>query len=60
MVMQNECLNHFDLKSFKNARRQTAAILKTVKSPYFCNHSTDFDELWHSDAYSSSEYDVRL
>ena len=29
-----------------------AAILKTVKSPYFCNRLTDFDEIWHGDAHS--------
>jgi len=29
---------------FQNPRWQTATILKTVKSPYFCNRSTDFDE----------------
>ena len=30
---------------------RTAAILKTVKSPYLCNRLTDFDEIWHDDAY---------
>ena len=24
---------------------------KTVKSPYLCNRLTDFDEIWHDDAY---------
>jgi len=24
---------------------------KTVKSPYLCNRLTDFDEIWHGDAY---------
>jgi len=28
-----------------------AAILKTVKSPYLCNRLTDFDKIWHNDAY---------
>jgi len=35
---------------FKNPRWRTAAILKTVKSPYLCNRLADFDEIWHSDA----------
>ena len=26
-------------------------MFKTVKSPYSCNHLTDFDEIWHSDTY---------
>ena len=34
-----------------NPRWRTAAILKTVKSPYVCNRLTDFDEIWHNDAY---------
>jgi len=29
----------------------TAAIFKTVKSPYLCNRLTDFDEIWNDDAY---------
>jgi len=32
---------------FQNARCRTAAILKTVKSPYLYNRSTDFDEISH-------------
>ena len=24
---------------------------KPVKSPYLCNRVTDFDEIWHNDAY---------
>jgi len=28
----------------------SAAILKTVKSPYLHNRLTDFDEIWHDDA----------
>jgi len=31
------------------ARWRTAAILKTVKSPYLCNRLTDFDEIWQDD-----------
>ena len=27
--------------------------VKTVKSPYLCNRSTDFGEIWHGDAYWS-------
>jgi len=35
-----------------NPRWRTAAILKkNVKSPYLCNRSTDFDEIWHDDAH---------
>jgi len=34
----------------KNPIWRTAAILKTVKSPYLCSRLTDFDEIWHSDA----------
>jgi len=39
------------ISNFVNPRWQTAAILKTVKSPYLCNRLTDFDEMWHHDAY---------
>jgi len=31
---------------FQSPRWRTAAILKTVKSPYLYNRSTDFDEIW--------------
>jgi len=34
-----------------NPRWRTAAILKTVKSPYLCNRLTDFDEIWHDDVH---------
>jgi len=27
--------------------------IKTVKSPYVCNRLTDFEEIWHDDAYWS-------
>jgi len=37
--------------NFTNPRWRTAAILKTVKSPYLCNCLTDFDEIWHDDAH---------
>ena len=26
-------------------------MLKAVNSPYLCNSLTDFDEIWHEDAY---------
>ena len=26
-------------------------MLKTINSPYLCNRLTDFDEIWHDDAY---------
>jgi len=29
----------------------TAAILKTVKSPYLRNRFNDIDEIWHADAH---------
>jgi len=31
--------------NFQNPRWRTAAIVKTVKSPYLCNRLTDFDEI---------------
>ena len=37
--------------NFTNPRWRTAAILRTVKSPYLCSRLTDFDEIWHGDAY---------
>ena len=37
--------------NFTNPRWRTAAILKTVKSPYLCNRLNDFDEIWQDDAY---------
>jgi len=36
--------------NFQNPRWRTAAISKTVKSPYLRNRLTDFDEIWHGDA----------
>ena len=43
-----------------NPRWRTAAILKTVKSPYICNLLTDFHEIWHSDAFWSPAHDVQF
>jgi len=62
MVMQNGVLNRFDCKKieFKNPRWRTAAILKTVKSPYLVTGLTDFDEIWHDDAYWSLTADRPL
>jgi len=37
--------------NFHTPRWRTAAILKTVKSPYLCNRLTDFVEIWHDGAY---------
>jgi len=34
-----------------NPRWRTAAILKTVKSPFLRNRLSDFDEIWHDKAY---------
>jgi len=45
---------------FKNPRWRTAAILKTVKSPYLGTGLTDFDEIWHDDAYWSLTADRPL
>jgi len=39
--------------NFNNPRRQTTVILITVKSPYLCNLLTDFDKVWHDDAWWS-------
>jgi len=39
--------------NFQNPRWRTAAIVKTVKSPYLCNRLTYFDEIWHGDAHWS-------
>ena len=36
--------------NFQNPRWRTAAILKTVKSPYLRNRLADFDEIWHDGA----------
>jgi len=44
-------LRQLKISNFTNPRWRTAAILKTVKSPYICNRLTDFDEIWHDDAY---------
>ena len=44
-----------------NPRWRTAAILKkSVKSLYLCNRLTDFDEIWHDDAYWPPTADRRL
>ena len=37
--------------NFTNPRWRTAAILRTVKSPYLCSRFTDFDEILHDDAH---------
>jgi len=35
-----------------NPRWRTAAILKkNIKSPYLCDCSTDFDEIWQAEAH---------
>jgi len=36
---------------FTNPRWRTAAIFKTAKMPYLCNHLTDFDEIWRIDTH---------
>jgi len=40
---------------FENSRRWTAAILKIVLSPYLCRESSDFDQIWYTDANFVSE-----
>jgi len=35
-------------------------LLKTVKSPYLWNFSTDFDKIWHGDAYWFPEAGAKL
>ena len=37
--------------NFQNPRWRTAAVLKTVKSPYLGNRLTDFDDFGHGDAH---------
>ena len=34
-----------------NPKWRTAAILKNVKSPYLCDRSADFDEIWQDGTY---------
>jgi len=46
--------------NFKNPRWQTAAVLKTVISPYLCNLLADFHEIWYSNAYWSPMPDVKF
>jgi len=46
--------------NFKNLRCLTAAILKTGKLPYLCNLLTDFDEIWHNDAYWPAAPEVKF
>ena len=55
-MMLNGSLNYSyreNFLNFNNPRSRTAAILKTVKSQYLCNHLTDFDDIWHNDTYWS-------
>jgi len=52
--MQNGSLKPLRLlkiSNFTNPKWRTAAILKTVKSPYLCSRLTDFDQIWHDDVY---------
>jgi len=44
----------------QNPRWRTAAIVKTVKSPYLRNRLTDFDEIWHGDAHWPRTWDRPL
>ena len=46
--------------NFTNPRWLTAAILRTVKSPYLCSRLTDFDEIWHDDAHGPPTAERRL
>ena len=46
--------------NFQNPRWRTAAIVKTVKSPYLRNRLTDFDKIWHGGAYWSRTWDRPL
>ena len=36
---------------FQKSKMADAAILTAVKSPYLCSRLTDFDEIWHDDAF---------
>ena len=42
-ILMVSLLNGPDVHQPTNPRWQTAAILKTVKSPYLCNHLTECD-----------------
>ena len=46
--------------NFTNPRWRTAAILRTVKSPYLCSRLSNFDEIWHNDAYWPHTAERRL
>jgi len=50
--MQQGLLTVLTLKNlnFQNPRWRTAAILKTVKSPYLRNRVTDSAEFWQGEA----------
>ena len=46
--------------NFKNRRWRTAAILKTVKSPYLYNRLIDSNEIWHDNAHGAPTADRPL
>jgi len=54
MVVQNGTLITPTIRNLnlQNPRWRTAAILKTFKSPYLCNCSTNFNKIWHGDVLS--------
>jgi len=52
--------NIVKILNFSKTKMAAAAILKTVKSLYLLNRLTDFDEIWHGDAYWPSTGDRPL
>ena len=63
MLMQNVSLNRADHWKIRISQIQDGArplFWKTVKSPYLCNRLTDFDEIWHNDAYAPPHQIDRL
>ena len=44
------------IPNFENSRWRTAAILKIVLSPYLSRKSSDFNEVWYTDA----DYDSKV
>ena len=45
---------------FHKSKMALAAILRTVKSPYLCSRLTDFDEIWHHDAFWTPTAEMSL
>jgi len=50
VIFQDGGRRHFEFSKIRNFNDRSAVKLP-VKSPYVCNLLTDFDEIWHDDAY---------